>query len=88
MSDEQAWRQAIEQQLTDGAQRMDRMQQELSDNTAVTVEVRDYLVMGRAGLRVLGALGAVASWLGKIAVAVGAVWGAVYAIKNGAPPHK
>jgi len=77
---------AIEQQLRDGKERMDLMQAELSANTTVTREIREMLDMGRAGLRVLGALGAVARWAGAIAVAIGSVWALIQAIKTGTPP--
>jgi hypothetical protein len=77
---------SIEQQLRDGKERMDAMQAELSDNTTVTREIREMLDMGRAGLRVLGALGAVAKWLGAIAMGIGSIWALVQAVKTGTPP--
>jgi len=63
-------------------------QDELARNTEVTEEIRDILQMGRAGLRVLGGLGAIAKWLGGIAAAVLSIWGFVQTIKSGLPPHK
>lgn len=78
----------IEARLLEGSARMDRMQAELSANTAITVQVRDLLQTLRGGLRLLGWLGIAAKWIGAIAAAVTAVWALVHAaIHSGRPPH-
>lgn len=78
----------IEARLLDGSARMDRMEAELSANTAITVQVRDLLQALRGGLRVLGWLGVAAKWIGGIAAAVTAVWALIHAlIHSGRPPH-
>jgi hypothetical protein len=59
---------------------------ELAANTQATQEVRELLALGRNGLKVLGALGAVAKWAGGVAAAVVAIWGLVAQIKGGLPP--
>lgn len=79
---------AIEARLLEGSARMDRMQAELSANTAITVQVRDLLQTLRGGLRLLGWLGVAAKWIGGIAAAVTAVWALIHAaIHSGRPPH-
>lgn len=78
----------IEGRLNRGAERMDQMQGELSRNTEVTTEVRDLLQMARAGLRVLGAVGTAARWLGGLAGAAAAIWALWQAMRHGAPPPK
>lgn len=65
--------------------RMDTMQRELSENTAVTTDVRDVLDAGRSGLKVLGWLGQAAKWLGVLAASALSVWGLWAAIKSGGP---
>lgn len=78
----------IDGRLNRGAQRMDDMQAELSRNTLVTTEVRDLLQVARAGLRVLGAIGQAARWVGGLAGAAVAIWGLWQAIRHGTPPPK
>lgn len=70
-----------------GSRRMDDMQAELTRNTTVTTEVRDLLLMVRAGLRVLGAMGTVGKWLLGLITGALALWGAVQALLHGKPPH-
>lgn len=74
---------AIEDRLDAGARRMNAMQTELTANTAVTAEVRDILDTVRSGLRVLGGLGTLAVWIGKLAAAGAAVSALWYAITHG-----
>jgi len=78
--------QLVKERLDSGARRMNAMQTELTANTAVTAEVRDILDAGRTGLRVRGGLGTAAAWLGKLAAAAVAIWGAFYAITHGGQP--
>lgn len=84
--DSQARFDAIDQRLDAGSKRMTRIESQLQENTELTRDVREFLETGRAGLRVLGVLGSVASWLGKLATAGLAVWALVQAIKHGGPP--
>lgn len=80
---------AIENQLREGAQRMDGMQAELTKNTEVTTEVRDLLAAYKSGMRVLAGLGKVAVWVGKLAAAGAAISAFWYAITHGGqPPSK
>lgn len=76
----------IQERLSDSGARMDDMQAELSRNTQVTDEVRDILSGSKGGLKALGALGAIASWVTKIGIAVGVLWGLWSAFKSGKPP--
>ena len=77
---------AIENQLREGAQRMDGMQTELTRNTEVTTEVRDLLAAYKSGMRVLAGLGKVAVWVGKLAAAGAAISAFWYAITHGGQP--
>ena len=79
---------AMKERLDSGARRMNAMQTELTANTAVTTEVRDILDTVRSGLRVLGGLGTLASWAGKLAAAAIAIWGAIYTFTHGGHPPK
>ena len=74
---------SIEARLDAGARRMNAMQTELTANTAVTTEMRDILDAVRSGLQVLGALGKLAVWIGKLAAAGAAVSALWYAITHG-----
>lgn len=80
---------AMHGRLDSGARRMNAMQTELTANTQVTQEVRDILDTVRSGLRVLGGLGTIAVWVGKIAAAaagVAALWHLI--TTGGKPPGK
>lgn len=77
---------SIDQRLDAGSKRMKSIEQQLAENTELTRDVREFLETGRAGLRVLGVLGSVASWLGKLATAGLALWALFQAIKHGGPP--
>lgn len=77
---------AIDERLDAGSKRMTRIETQLQENTDLTRDVREFLEAGRAGLRVLGVLGSVASWLGKLATAGLALWALFQAIKHGGPP--
>jgi hypothetical protein len=76
---------AIEERLQRGSERMGVIERDLGANTAVTREIRDILELGRSGLRILGHLGTLARWVSYIAGAIGAVFGAAHAVRNGVP---
>jgi hypothetical protein len=76
----------IEAQMAKGAERMEAIERELRDNTQVTREVRELMVLGRNGFKVLGWFGIAAKWVGSLAAAVAAVWALVYAALHGKPP--
>lgn len=84
----------IRLRLDVGAARMQTMEQnqidmksELAANTVITEEIRDFLDAARMGFKVIGALGAVAKWLGILATAALAVYTAFYALTHhGATP--
>ena len=69
----------IEERLRDGSDRMSRIEDELAENTAITKEVRDLMTTAR-GFWAVG-IGA-----GKVAAAVGALYGLVYALTHGGKP--
>lgn len=63
--------------------RLRQLEQQLSDNTTITSEVRDLLQAAKAGMKVLGWLGAVAKWCGGVAGACVAIYTAWYAATHG-----
>lgn len=90
---------AIERQLLDGKARMNRLADDVSENTRVTheireltQEIRDLFEMGKSGMRVLNWLGRAmtktAKWVGGMAAAGLAIWGAIYAFLHGGMPPK
>lgn len=88
---------SIEKRLADGATRMLRFEKELQAvraelraNTEVTTgiadltqDIRDVLVAGRVGLKVLGGVGTTVKWLGIIAGGALAIYTALYALTHG-----
>lgn len=81
---------AIDERLDRGALKMDQqakqlstMSAELKRNSATTNEVRELLDVGKAGLKVLGWLGAGAKWLAPIATMCVAVYSFWYAVFHG-----
>jgi hypothetical protein len=78
----------VQRQLASGDLRMNSIESELRNNTAITADVKALLDAARVGLKVIGWLGTAATWLGKIAAAVGAVYAAWQLIKHGNPPGK
>jgi hypothetical protein len=77
---------AIEQRLQRGSEHMALIDGAIAENTTLTREVRDVLDAFKGGMKVLGWLGTGMGWLGKIAAAVVAIWGFIYAIThNGSP---
>ena len=67
--------------MTDIEDRQKTILQELSANTLVTTEIRDYMVAGRIGTKVI-------KWMGVIAVAGSGIWTALYAAMHGGKlPH-
>lgn len=79
---------SIDSRLDAGSRRMTRIEAQLAENTALTRDVRELMEAGRAGLRVLGTLGKLAGWVGKLATAALAIWAFIHAVKNGVPPGK
>jgi hypothetical protein len=77
---------AIEERLAAG----DRRFQELADSTAeikrTTNSIHELMEGVRSGFKVLGHLGTVAAWIAKVAGAIAAVWGLIYAFKHGGRP--
>ena len=49
-------------------------------------EVRDLLAAAKGAFRALNAIGIVVRWIGSLAAAGVAIWGAVYAITHGGRP--
>lgn len=86
IADLQREMQAMHTRLDSGARRMNAMQTELTANTQVTKEVRDILDAVRSGLRVLGGLGTLALWAGKVASAIAGVAALWHLITTGGKP--
>ena len=94
------WGDDIESRLNRGDDRMKRieadlswltdhvadMQAELRRNTTATVEVRDLLDAAKGAFRALNGLGIAFGWLGRVAAAGVAIWGAFYALTHGGRP--
>lgn len=59
--------------------RMDLLEEKLEKNTELTQRVVDVFGTIESGIKVLGALGAVAKWVVSIGAAIGMVW----AVANG-----
>lgn len=83
---------AVESELKDVRERMDRIEAGLEVNNEMTSDIHELMELGRTGFKVLHWIGrafsAVARWVAPIAAAVAAVYAAVYAIKTGHPPPK
>lgn len=79
---------AIEQELAQGRDRMGRIEDSIGANTEMTATIRDIVVAGKAGFKVLGWIGTVAKWIAAVGGAVVAVYAVVHAIKTGHPPPK
>jgi hypothetical protein len=62
--------QIVEERLTDGHSRMDRLEQKIDANTAVTEEIRDIVSTAKGFFRVLGLIGNIAKWIAAIGAAV------------------
>ncbi|MFM2345343.1 MAG: hypothetical protein RL654_96 [Pseudomonadota bacterium] len=94
------WGDEIEQRLDRGSERMARIEAELARqteqlnqlqvslaaNTEATEEVRDLLDAAKGAFRALNGLGIAFGWLGRIAAAGVAIWGAIYAMTHGGRP--
>lgn len=70
----------VEQRLSHGNERMDRMETALHENNAATAELLDIMRMAKSGFRMIGALGALIKWGAAILAPVLAAW---FAWKNG-----
>ena len=78
--------QRIEAELAQQTAQLQRLQQDMQRNTEATEEVRDLLAAAKGAFRALNAIGIVVRWVGGIAGAGVAIWGAVYAITHGGRP--
>lgn len=76
----------VQRQLATGDLRMNAIEAELRNNTALTADVKALLDAARVGLKVIGWLGTAATWFAKVATAIGAVYAAWQLIKHGNPP--
>ena len=73
----------IEEQLTQGAERMDKHEELLTENTAATKEVLEIVTMAKSFFKVLGHIGNGVKWLAGLTTAGGvlySVW------PHGTPP--
>ncbi len=94
------WGDEIEQRLDRGSERMARIEAELArhteqlnqlqaslaKNAEATQEIRDLLDAAKGAFRALNGLGIAFGWLGRIAAAGVAIWGAIYAMTHGGRP--
>ena len=76
----------IEAELSRQTEQLNQLQADLKRNTAATEEVRDLLDAAKGAFRALNGLGIAFGWLGRVAAAGVAIWGAVYAITHGGRP--
>ena len=78
--------QRIEAELARHTEQLDQLQADLQRNTAATEEVRDLLEAAKGAFRALNGIGIVVRWVGGIAGAGVAIWGAIYALTHGGRP--
>jgi hypothetical protein len=64
-------------------QRLLKVVEELERNSEITTDIRDILTAAKVGLRVLGGIGQAMRWLGLLATAGVAIYGAVYSATHG-----
>ena len=76
----------IEAELARHTEQLNQLQVSLAANTEATEEVRDLLDAAKGAFRALNGLGIAFGWLGRIAAAGVAIWGAIYAITHGGRP--
>ena len=72
--------------LESGTTKMGTIERELADNSTTTREVRDILSAVKAGLRVIGGVGVLFRWIGYLATAAIAVYGAWQLLRTGVKP--
>lgn len=75
------WQKEVSDKLENGKDRMDAIEASLKANTEVTAciaadmaTIREVLQAGKAGLKVLASLGAIARWLAPILTVIGLFW--------------
>lgn len=64
----------VDDRLTRGNERMDRIEKALNDNNAATAEVLDIMRLGKSFFRMAGYFGAFVKWLTPIGIAFAALW--------------
>ena len=58
-------------------------------NNDLTQEIRDVIVAGRTGLKVLGSVGTAVKWVASVAAAIVTIWGLIWLLLHpGAIPPK
>ncbi len=79
------WQNEVTQKLQNGDIRMTAMEASLKANTDVTASmardmetIREVLQAGKAGLKVLAALGSIARWLAPIITVGGLIWAIIH----------
>ena len=78
--------QRLEAELARHTEQLDQLQASLARNTEATEEVRDLLDAAKGAFRALTGLGIAFGWLGRVAAAGVAIWGAFYALTHGGRP--
>lgn len=81
-----AWMAATEARLKSGDDRMTAIESKLDKNTTITQEVYELLLAAKGAFKFFSAMGTVVGWIGKIAAAGIAIWGAFYALTHGGRP--
>ena len=80
------WMAAAEERLKAGDERMTAFEQKLDKNTSITQEVYELLLTAKGAFKFFSAMGTVVGWMGKLAAAGIAIWGAFYALTHGGRP--
>jgi len=65
---------AIEAKLVEGAERMDKHEKLLAENTAATREVLEIVTMAKGFFKVLGHIGNGIKWTTGLVASAGAIW--------------
>lgn len=73
----------VQRQFASGDLRMGAIESQLRLNTSMTAETKALLDGVEFGLKVIGVLGRVVMWAGRIAAAIGAIYGAFYMLTHG-----
>ena len=72
--------------LRKGDSRMGAMESELTNNSKVTVEVRDILSAAKGAFKVFGWLGGAVKWTAAVGGSLTALYVAAYTATHGRPP--
>ncbi len=77
----------IEDELTAGRLRMDKIDAVLADQTEILNDIRAIMDFSKSGLKILGYVGVAARWIASIATAVAVIYG-LFHLTNQLPKGK